>query len=178
MARTYFFTNTASTDVTDGDDFNSTLSVTEPSLATNAGTVASGMTDQIHHTYTMIDGVPELTEWEAGDYDAFVNVTSVGANVTYNISISRIDSTGAVVAVLGTSVDDFTTTGIKEFTVNLASPLSVNSGDRLQVAIIVTRPADHGNQAMDVDVGTGSGNSSRLETPLFPAGARRIFVIS
>ncbi len=175
MPQDYFFTVVASADVTDGDDFNDTLSVTEPSLATNAGTVASGVSGQIHHTYTNIGGVPGLTEWDAGNYIAFVNVTSVGANVTYNLAIKRIDSSGSVVSTLLLGTDDFTTTGIKSITHNLASPLSVNAGDRLQVAVVVSRPADHGNQAMDVDVGTGSGNSSRLETPLtFAAPSRTV----
>lgn len=166
MARTYFFTQVNSADVTDGDDFNETLNVVEPTLGTNAGTVGAGVADQIHQTFTNVGGVPGLTSWDAGDYVGLVNCTDIGANVTFNISISRIDSTGTLVTKLGESTDDFNTTGLKSFTHNLASPLTVNAGDRLQVAVVATRPADHGNQALDVDVGTGSGNSSRLDTPL------------
>ncbi len=166
MARTYFCTGDPSADVTDGDDFNDTLSVTEPSNSTNAGTVGSGVADQIHETFTNTAGIPGLTSWDAGDYVGFINCVSIGANVTYNISISRIDSAGAVITKLGESTDDFSATGLNSFTHNLASPLTVNSGDRLQVAVVATRPADHGNQDLHIDVGTGSGNSSRLDTPL------------
>lgn len=167
MSRTYFFTQDNSVDVTDGDDFNDTLNVTEPaSPATNSGTVGAGVTDQIHQTFTNIGGVPGLTSWDAGNYIGRVNCVSIGANVTFNISISRIDSTGTVVTKLGESTDDFSTTGLKSFTHNLASPLAVNAGDRLQVGVVATRAADHGNQDLHVEVGTGSGNSSRLDTPL------------
>ncbi len=178
MAFTYYCTDNASVDVTDGSDFNETMEATEPaSPTTNAGTIGSGVTDLISHTYTTIGSVPGLTEWPSGDYDCRLNCVAIGANVTFNIALVRVDSTGALVSTLGTSTDDWSTTGLKTFTHNLASPLTVNAGDRLQIRALATRPADHGNQDLDFEVGTGSGNSSRIDTPITFVSVRRVFIV-
>lgn len=166
MGKIYYFTDTNSSDVTDGTDFNKTAEETAPASETthSKNNVGGGDTDIVTHTYTNLDNVPGLTEWPSGDYIARANCSFLDADVTFKLAICRVDNTGALVSTLGTS-GVFSTTGYKTFTHNLASPLTVNAGDRLQVRMLVSRSANHGNQQIDFTVGTAS-SESQIETPI------------
>lgn len=174
MDKTWYCGDTASLDVTDGTDFNEDLEDAIPTQADHSkGNVSGGDSDVVTHTYTNLDNVPNLTEWPSGDYIGKINCTVIGADVSYKIAICRIDSAGALVSTLGTS-GVRSTTGLFSFTHNLASPLTVNAGDRLQIRTLVSRLANHGNQVFTVQIGTG-GSESRLETPIVLAeGAAKI----
>jgi len=142
-----------------------TMDNSAPAETTHSKTnIGGGTTDEVSHTYTLVANVPNLTEWPSGNYIARVNCSVIDADVTFKIAICRVDSTGTLVSTLGTGSSE-STTGFKSFTHNLASPLTVNSGDRLQIRILVSRAANHGNQELALTVGT-SGSESRIETPI------------
>lgn len=168
MPTIYNATSTVSEDVLAGSDFNRTLKdLTPPSAVLHTkNNVSGGTTDLRTHTYTTPDNVPGLTEWPAGDYIARVDVTTLGADVSFKIAVVRRDSAGALVETLGTS-GVFSTVGYKAFTVNLATAKAVAAGDRLGVDLLVSRAASHGNQPFEVRIGQ-SGSLTQLETPIGP----------
>jgi hypothetical protein len=165
MPITWYCQDANSADVTAGTSFNKTLNEAIPSPANHAKTnVGGGTTDEVTHTYSGIANVPNLTSWDAGNYIAKINCSVLGADCTFKIAVCRINSAGALVSTLGTS-SSFNTTGYKSFTHNLASPLSVNAGDRLQIRVLTSRAASMGNQTITTTVGT-VGSLSCLDTPI------------
>lgn len=174
----YYADGVASLDVTDGSEGNNQLTGTEPAASTLAGTIGSLQTGTFW-TFTALDNDPNLTTWESGDYIAQINMFDLGTDVTWGIEINRVDSAGAIVENLATGANtDYATATVETLTWNNASAKAVNAGDRLQITVIGDRIVSHGNQACDIDVGTGSeATTTKLNVPGSPAGPRRIFNI-
>ena len=166
MVTTYYPSDTNSADVTDGTDFNKTMETSAPPgpVAHAKTNISGGAADVKSHTYTTPGAVPNLTTWPAGNYIAYLDVTTIGADVSYKIAIARVNSSGSLVETLGTSAAK-TATGLQSHTVNLASPKTVPAGDRFQIYILVSRAASHGNQTFENTIGA-SAALSRLETPI------------
>jgi len=166
VVTTYYPSNTNSADVTDGSDFNKTMETSAPpSPVAHAKTnIAGGASDVKSHTYTTPGAVPNLTTWPAGNYVGYIDVTTIGADVSYKIAIARVNSTGGLVETLGTSASK-TATGLQSHTVNLGTPKTVAAGDRFQIYILVSRAASHGNQTFENTIGA-SAALARLETPI------------
>lgn len=174
----YYADGVASADVTDGSEGNNQLTGTEPGASTLTGTIGGGQSGTFW-TFTAIDNDPNLTSWLAGDYIAQVNMSALGANVTWGIEINRIDSAGSVVETLASVANTtHSTATVETLTWDNGSDKTVSAGDRLQIAVTGVRAASHGNQACDIDVGTGvDSTTTKLNVPA-SAGARRIMLIN
>lgn len=175
----YYGDQVASADVTDGSEFNVQLTGTEPASGTLAGNIAS-LQSGTFITFTAIDNDPNLTTWLAGDYIAQINMSVLGADVTWGIEINRIDAAGSIVETLA-SVANTThnTATVETLTWNNGSDKTVSAGDRLQIAVTGVRAVSHGNQDFDIDVGTGSDSTTtKLNVPVPIGGARRIILIN
>ena len=174
----YYADGVASADVTDGSEGNNQLTGTEPAASTLTGTIG-GSQSGTFWTFTALDNDPNLTSWESGDYIAQINMNAIGANVTWGIEINRVDSAGTIVENLATGAQtDYSTATVETLTWNNASAKAVNAGDRLQIAVIGIRAASHGNQACNIDVGTGvDATTTKLDVPGSAAAPRRIFNI-
>jgi hypothetical protein len=114
-------------------------------------------------------GVPNLTEWPAGDYTLGFNVSTAGADITYTLSLRRVDSAGVLQQTLGTSGSQ-SGTGAKSFTQNIGSPISVAAGDRLVGVVSATRAASHGNQTLTIDVNVAGAELVGAWEPPVPTG--------
>jgi len=167
----YYATAVASADVTDGQEQNETLDGTEPASATVGGTLGGSQTGT-QHTFTAVDNDPNLTSWEAGDYIAQVNVETLGADITWGIEIHRVDSAGTSLETLASVAQTtYNTASVQTLTWNNASAKTVNAGDRLQIRVTGVRAVNHGNQALDIAVGTGvDSTTTKLNLPPPPAG--------
>ncbi len=174
----YYGDAVASADVTDGSEFNTQLTGTEPAASTLAGTIGS-LQSGTFTTFTAIDNDPNLTTWLAGDYIAQINMSALGADVTWGIEINRIDSAGSIVETLASVANTtHSTATVENLTWDNASDKTVAAGDRLQIAVTGVRAVSHGNQDLDIDVGTGvDATTTKLNVPA-AAVTRRIMVIS
>jgi hypothetical protein len=102
--------------------------------------------------------VPNLTEWPAGDYTVSCDIDATGADITYTLSLRRVNSSGTLQQTLGTS-GTLSGTGLKSHTVNIGSPIATNAGDRLVGVLSASRAASHGNQTLTISV---SGANDKL----------------
>src|SRR5210317_1423534 len=93
---TYYADGVASADVTDGSEGNNQLTTTEPGASTLTATIGGGQTGTFW-TFTTVANVPNETTWIAGNYIAQVNVSTLGADVTWGIEINRVDLNGTIV---------------------------------------------------------------------------------
>ena len=101
---------------------------------------------------------PNLTSWPAGDYTLSADIDATGADITYTISLRRVNSAGTLQQTLGTS-GTLSGTGLKSHTVAVGSPITTNAGDRLVGVISATRGASHGTQTLRISV---SGTNDKL----------------
>jgi len=173
----YYADGVASADVTDGSEGNDQLTGTEPGASTLTGTIGGGQSGTFW-TFTALANDPNLTTWESGNYIAQINMNALGVDVTWGIEINRVDSAGTIVENLATgAATDHSTATVETLTWANASAKAVNAGDRIQIAVIGVRAASHGNQACDIDVGTGSeATTTKLNIPI--PSTRRIYIIS
>jgi len=79
-----------------------------------------------------------------GDYKGGVDVSSIGADQSYKISLRHYTSGNAAVQTLGTSASQ-SSTGAFLFTLNV-DPIAGATGDRIAMFILGSRGATHGNQ--------------------------------
>jgi hypothetical protein len=176
--RIYYADGVTSADVSDGSEGNNQLTGTEPGSSTLGATIGGGQSGTFW-TFTSVANDPNLTSWDAGNYIAQVNITTLGADVTWGIDINRVDSTGTIVENLATAASStYNTASVQTLTWNNATAKSVNAGDRLQIAVTGARAASHGNQECDVAVGTGNDSTTtKLNVPV-AASTRRIFIVT
>ena len=174
----YYADGVASADVTDGSQGNEQLTGTEPAASTLSAAIGGALSGT-YWTFTALDNDPNTTEWVDGDYIAQINISSLGVDVTWGIEINRVNAAGTIVENLATGANtDYATASVQTLTWTNASPKTVTATDRLQITVIGVRAASHGNQACDVDVGTGTDSTTtKLNVPASAAAPRRIFNI-
>lgn len=175
----YYGNAITSTDVVSGQEQNEQLVGTEPALTTIIGAIGGGESGTFI-TFTAEPNDPNLTTWPSGDYIAQVNVSILGADVSWGLEINRVNSSGTVVETLASVANNtYTTASVQTLTWSNASAKTVSAGDRLQIAATGVRSASHGNQDFDIDVGTGNASTTtKLTVPASAAPTRRIFTIS
>jgi hypothetical protein len=95
--------------------------------------------------------VPNLAQWPAGDYTVSCDIDATGADISYTLSLRRVNSAGTLQQTLGTSGTKIGT-GPQSHTVAIGSPITTNAGDRLVGVLSASRAASHGNQTLTISV--------------------------
>lgn len=167
MPTIYFFNTTAGC-TGSASGFDETLHEDTPSGGANEDTIPVG-TDRISYRLTNPTGVPGLTTWDAGDYAAIVDVVSRGNNTDMAALFRRVN--GSCVeqggGPLGTTSEvDPPQVGLNVLTLASVAEQSVDSGDRLQVDLLIDNDHSHNSQTISVDY-----NDSTVTAPWTIAGA-------
>ena len=157
MATTYYTDTTAADLTISGGAFTHKLWNSQPPGSGSDGptTAASGSGTSIAY-YLAPAGDPS-TSGASGSYTVSINITAIDAGVTVQPFVGRVNSAGAVQAVVsaGTAVS---TIGIHTWNV-IPSLGTWASGDRLALRFVVTNTNAHGG-AKGATWETGSANDS------------------
>lgn len=143
----------AAVDVASENELNSTAGTGQTEASGNLGGAESG----ILFVFTTQSGAPNVGDWPSGDYRCQLDVSAVGANITFGARAAG-SATGHFARVNSGLTSDlqtwaqteslFSGTGLHLATTGTIDPSAGAAGDRWEIAIAGTRPASHSNQAL------------------------------
>ncbi len=100
-------------------------------------------------------GVPGIGDWALGNYVGRVNVSSLGADVSYTVSLFRVNSSCTIQDSIGTSASQ-SATGNFTHTVSAFDPSSGATGDLFQMRIRGSNTHMHNEEGLAFTVPTAT----------------------
>jgi hypothetical protein len=124
-----------------------------PNLAGNA--------NRIGFVFTSHANEPNSAQWPTGNYRCQLDVNAVGADLTYGLldqtslgHFARVNSALTTDSETKQQAEGaFTGTGLKLATTGSVSWSSGNASDRFECTVSISRPANHGNQTLTLNLG-------------------------
>ncbi len=166
--RTYFQDITTVAGVHNGSitaGMDTLLTLTPAGSNSLAGDQMGGGTDALYYAFTTPANEPDSDDWPDGVYRCQIDVTAIGANLTYGVNtqggsaghFARVDSGLTTDSETKTQVEGSflgsAGTGLKLATTGSTTWTAGNASDRFEVLWAVMRPANHGNQRITIQVG-------------------------
>ncbi len=166
--RTYYQDMTTLTGVHTGviDSAQDTLLTLSPAGSNSMqGVVVGGGDDMLYFAFTTPVNEPDSDDWPDGVYRCQIDVTSVGAAIVYGVNtqagsvghFARVNSAlSSDLETVAQTESDFTGgggTGLKLATTGSTTWTAGDASDRFEVLWAASRPANHGNQRITIQVG-------------------------
>lgn len=145
----------------------------------STGNVSAGTSES--WTFTSASSDPGVTSWDSGNWVVGINISSADSNMTWASScVFQLNSGGTLVNTVGTLTGQTTSlgsTGLKNHTVS-GSAESPSASDRVQVVVVFSCGAPHGNCSVSFTVGTAANGETVASPIVQPTPSSQIIVIS